>query len=72
MVGRNGMLQSRVDSVKEDLITRTNSMKGMIGEIVDADMTQAVSNLQQAQISVQAAAQVFVALKESSLLNILR
>ncbi|MDX5331062.1 MAG: flagellin [Caulobacteraceae bacterium] len=72
MVGRNGMLQSRVDSVKEDLITRTNSMKGMIGDIVDADMTQAVSNLQQAQISVQAAAQVFVALKESSLLNILR
>lgn len=72
LVGRNGMLQSRVESVKEDLVIRTNSMKGMIGEIVDADMTQAVSNLQQAQISVQAAAQVFVALKESSLLNILR
>ena len=70
--GRNGMVQSRVDSVKEDLVARTNSIKGMVGEIVDADMSQAVSNLQQAQISVQAAAQVFVALQESSLLNVLR
>lgn len=70
--GRNGMVQSRVDSVKEDLVARTNSIKGMIGEVVDADMSEAVSNLQQAQISVQAAAQVFVALRESSLLNVLR
>ncbi len=70
--GRNGMVQSRVESVKEDLIARTNSIKGMVGEIVDADMSQAVSNLQQAQISVQAAAQVFLALQESSLLNVLR
>lgn len=70
--GRNGMVQSRVESVKEDLVIRTNSMKSMIGDVVDADMTQAISNLEQAQISVQAAAQVFVALKESSLLNVLR
>jgi len=70
--GRNGMIQSRVDSVKEDLVARTNSIKGMIGEVVDADMSLAVSNLQQAQISVQAAAQVFVTLQESSLLNVLR
>ncbi|MBU2134614.1 MAG: flagellin [Alphaproteobacteria bacterium] len=70
--GRNGMVQSRVDSVKEDLVARTNSIKGMVGGIVDADMSEAVSNLQQAQISVQAAAQVFVALQESSLLNVLR
>lgn len=72
VVGRNGMIQSRVDSVKEDLVARTNSIKGMIGEVVDADMSLAVSNLQQAQISVQAAAQVFVTLQESSLLNVLR
>lgn len=70
--GRNGMVQSRVESVKEDLVIRTNSMKSMIGDVVDADMTLAISNLEQAQISVQAAAQVFVALKESSLLNVLR
>jgi flagellar hook-associated protein 3 FlgL len=70
--GRNGMVQSRVESVKEDLVARTNSIKGMVGGIVDADMSEAVSNLQQAQISVQAAAQVFVALQESSLLNVLR
>lgn len=72
VVGRNGMIQSRVESVKEDLVARTNSIKGMIGEVVDADMSLAVSNLQQAQISVQAAAQVFVTLQESSLLNVLR
>ncbi len=72
VVGRNGMIQSRVDSVKDDLVARTNSIKGMIGGIVEADMSRAVSNLQQAQISVQAAAQVFIALQESSLLNVLR
>ncbi|MDO8410045.1 MAG: flagellin [Phenylobacterium sp.] len=72
IAGRNGMVQSRVESVKEDLVIRTNSIKSMIGDIVDADMTLAISNLEQAQISVQAAAQVFIALKESSLLNVLR
>ena len=34
---RNGMVQTRVDSVKIDLVTRQNSLAGMMGDITDAD-----------------------------------
>jgi flagellar hook-associated protein 3 FlgL len=44
----------------------------MLGDITDADMAQAAADLQTAQLSVQSAAYVFQALKESSLLNVLR
>ena len=72
VAGRNGLVQKRVDSVKTDLAARGNSLKGMIGGITDADMAEAATALQQAQISVQAAAQVFMSLQQSSLLNLLR
>ena len=44
----------------------------MMGRLTDVDMAEAVSRLQQAQISVQAAAQVFVSLNGASLLNVLK
>uniref|UniRef100_UPI00286B7630 flagellin n=1 Tax=Phenylobacterium sp. TaxID=1871053 RepID=UPI00286B7630 len=69
---RNGMVQKRVESVKKDLVSRQDSLQGMIGEITDADMTLAATALQQAQLSVQAAAQVFLSLQNSSLLNVLQ
>lgn len=69
---RNGTVQARVEAVKSDLTTRSDSLKGMIGGITDADMAQAATALQQAQLSVQAAAQVFLSLQDSSLLNVLR
>jgi len=69
---RNGMVQKRVDGVKTDLDSRQNSIKGMIGGVTDADMTQAATNLSQAQVAVQAAAQVFLSLQNSSLLNVLK
>lgn len=69
---RNGMAQSRVEGVKSDLVNRKDSLSSMIGDITDADMAAAVTRLEQAQLSVQAAAQVFSTLKESSLLNLLQ
>ncbi|HQP21072.1 MAG TPA: flagellin, partial [Phenylobacterium sp.] len=69
---RNGMVQTRVDNVQKDILNRQTSIKGMIGGITDADMTKAASDLQQAQLAVQAAAQVFVTLKDTSLLSVLR
>jgi len=69
---RNGMMQKRVDDVKTDLTSRQNSIKGMIGGVTDADMTEAATALSQAQIAVQAAAQVFRSLQSSSLLNVLQ
>jgi flagellar hook-associated protein 3 FlgL len=72
LTGRNGLVQKRVDSVVTDLGTRQNNLAGMMGGITDADMAQAATNLQLAQMSVQAAAQVFSTLQSSSLLALLR
>lgn len=69
---RNGMVQTRVDSVKGDLSSRQISLAGMMGDITDADPAEAATALQQAGVAVQAAAQVFLSLQNSSLLNVLK
>ena len=69
---QNGTNQKRLETVGEDLVSRQNALAGMIGNITDADMAQAAADLQTAQLSVQSAAYVFQALRESSLLNILK
>lgn len=71
IAAQNGMAQQRVDAVKTDLTSRQNTIAGMLGNIVDADMGKAAADLQMAQTSFQAAAQVFQTLKNSSLLNLL-
>lgn len=68
----NGTNQKRVETIAEDLTGRFNTLAGMLGDITDADMGEAVSELETAQMAVQSAAYVFQALKESSLLNVLR
>lgn len=72
VAARNGMVQKRVESVKNDLTSRVNALTGMIGGITDADMAEAASQLEMAQLSVQAAAQVFLSLQNTSLLSLLR
>lgn len=72
LTARNGLVQQRVDSVKKDLTAHSDTLTGMMGDITDADMAQAATQLTTAQMSVQAAAQVFESLKTSSLLNLLR
>ena len=72
LAARNGVNQARVTSVGYDLEARQNSLAGMLGDVTDADMAEASSQLQSAQLAVQSAAYVFQALKDSSLLNILR
>lgn len=72
VTARNGLIQARVESVREDLTTRHNQLMGTMGDITDADMAEAISQLEQAQLAVQSAAHVFTALQESSLLNVLK
>lgn len=72
LTARNGLIQKRVESVREALTTRHNQLAGMMGDITDADLPEAISQLEQAQLAVQSAAHVFSALQESSLLNILK
>jgi flagellar hook-associated protein 3 FlgL len=67
----NGMVQKQVDDSKTNVTGQTNTVTGMIGDITDADMAMAASQLQMAQMAVQAAAHVFQTLQSSSLLSIL-
>jgi flagellar hook-associated protein 3 FlgL len=72
IAAQNGMNQQRLDSVGADLTTRQNTLGAMMGNITDADMAKASADLQLANLSFQAAAQVFQTLKNSSLLSLLQ
>ena len=67
---QNGLLQSEVTDAQTDLTTRQTMLQGLIGNITSADLPQASANLQQAQLAVQAAGQVFQSL-ELDQLNLL-
>ncbi len=71
VAGQNGLLQKETETAQKDLSSRQTLLTNMVGDITDVNMAEAVSRLQQAQVSVQAAAQVFGALKGASLLEIL-
>jgi flagellar hook-associated protein 3 FlgL len=68
---RNGLLQSEVSSTQTDLSNQQTTLQGLIGNITDTNMAQAASNLQQAQLAVQASARIFSALANSSLVTLL-
>jgi len=68
---QNGLVQQQVDQVKSNVTTQQNTLTGMIGDITDADMAKAATDLSNAQLSVQATARVLSALQNSSLLNLL-
>jgi flagellar hook-associated protein 3 FlgL len=67
----NGIVQQQVDQVKSNVTTQQNTLTGMIGDITDADMAKAATDLSNAQLSVQASARVLSALQDSSLLKLL-
>jgi len=67
----NGLIQQRVDTSKTQVIAQDTTLTGMMGDITDADMGMAATQLQMAQMAVQAAAHVFQTLQGASLLSIL-
>lgn len=71
MTAANGLVQKRLDNSKSYVDAQDVTIASMIGDIVDADMGQAATQLQMAQVAVQAAAHVFQTLQGSSLLSIL-
>ena len=71
VTAQNGLLQKQVDDVASGLVTQKNTLTSMIGDITDADMAKAATDLSNAQLSVQASARVLQALQSSSLLNLL-
>ena len=72
VVAQNGQAQNEVTNTQGALTQRQTMLQGLVGNITTADLAQASTNLQQAQLSIQAAGQVFQALNNSSLLNILQ
>lgn len=68
---RNGNLQNRVDSVLDSHRTQLSSLEVLVGSRTDADMAQAVTDMEAAQIAMQASGQVLSELRYVSLLNYL-
>ncbi len=68
---QNGMVQKQVDDVASGLTTQHNSLASMMGNITDADMAKAATDLASAQLAVQATAKVLAGLQSDSLLTIL-
>jgi flagellar hook-associated protein 3 FlgL len=71
VVAQNGQAQNEVTNAQGDLTQRQTMLQGLIGNITSADLAKATTDLQQAQLSIEAAGQVFNALNNASLLNIL-
>jgi len=71
VVAQNGQAQNMVTNAQGDLTQRQTMLQGLIGNITDADLAKATTDLQQAQLSIQAAGQVFQVLNGTSLLNTL-
>lgn len=69
--GQNGLVQSEVSNAQSDLNSQQTTLQTMIGNITNTNMALAATNLQQAQLAVQASAKVFVALENSSLVSLL-
>jgi len=69
---RNGSLQLRVDTHVTSQKDQADSLEQIIGKRTDVDMAEAITKLQQAQLSVQASAQVISQLRGVSLLDLLK
>ncbi len=69
---RNGSVVKRLENAKAELTNRADLLEGMVTDLAQVNMPEAISRLELAQFAVQASAQVFNTLRDSSLLNFLR
>ncbi len=69
---QGGSVQKRVEHSLLSQTQRQTAMENILGDITDVDIGAAASALSQAQVAVQASAQVFLSLKDMSLLNFLK
>lgn len=69
---QNGLNQKRFETAQTDLSNQADTLSTMVGGITDVDMAEAITRLESAKLAVQASAQVFASLQNSSLLNVLK
>ncbi len=72
VVGKNGLLQNRVENAQTRAEDQQLLLRQVIGEIEDVDLAEAATRLSQAQTAVEASARTFSLLSNLSLLNFLR
>ena len=70
-VASNGVAQTRVANAQAQLAERKTASDQIVGKVADADPAKAAIDLQLASTALQASAQIFSVLKDSSLLNVL-
>lgn len=68
----NGLMQSRLDQTRAAQEDRQAMLERVVGDLSEVDIAEAATRLAQAQTAVQASAQVFATLRDTSLLNLLR
>jgi flagellar hook-associated protein 3 FlgL len=72
VASRNGSLQKRIEQTTDSHTAQITSLNELLSDRTDADLAQAVTDLQLAQVAVQASAQVVSQLRDVSLLDYLR
>jgi len=70
-VAQNGLVQDQVSSTQTALQARQTALTNTLGDLTDVDQAKAATNLTLAQTALQASAQVFASLNNTSLLNVL-
>ena len=68
---QNGAAQNQLTTTTDILSNQSDALTGTLSNLTDVDEAKAASDLQLAQFALQASAQVFSTLKNSSLLNLL-
>lgn len=68
----NGALLKQVESMTASNTAQIDSLSELVSKRTDADMAKAITDLQLAQVAIQASAQVVSQLSQVSLLNYLR
>ncbi len=70
-VAQNGLTQVQVTSTQTSLQARQTALTNTLGDLTEVDQAKAATNLTLAQTALQASAQVFASLNNTSLLNVL-
>jgi flagellar hook-associated protein 3 FlgL len=68
---RNGSMQNRVDAILKSQGQQQTALAELLAGKTEADMAQAITDLQLSQVAIQASAQVVNQLRQVSLLNYL-
>lgn len=67
----NGSIQARVDRIIDRQSDEKDYFYGLVGDIENVDLADVASRLSQAQVQLQASAQVYLTLRDTTLLNYL-